>query len=128
VSVGAPVERAELGDDLVEGERQEIGELDEGDGTLAREGAADRGADNGRFRQRRVAHTAGEGRRQPPCHAEHVAFGILDILAQHIDVAVRRHLVAQHPVQRFAHRKVGRGRVAAIFLGLREALRVGRLG
>ena len=95
----APVDGGQFRRDLVVGEREEVGELHHRHRAPSREGAADRGADDGRLAEWRVGDPPGVGGRQPSREAEHVALGVLDVLARE-----RYPLVGlQAPRQHVAH-------------------------
>ncbi len=103
VTVGTPVDAAQLVAQLVVGQGEKIGELNEGHGAPTGERLANTTAQDRRFRQRRVAHAIGKLGAQSTGHAENVPFGIFDVLAQQVNVGVRAHLMTQHFAHRFTH-------------------------
>ena len=118
-AVGTPVDARHLRRDLVEGERQEIGELQEGDGTAAGQRAADGLADDRRLRQGRVLDARPEFGGESTGHAEDVAFRVLDVLPEQrdprvppadVDAARRRW---RHPSPSIPDPRSGRGSSAS---------------
>ena len=111
----APVQAAELGGNLVEGQRQKIGKLQERHRPLARQCPTDRRPDNRRFRQRRIPYSLRKLAAQPLRHTEDVAFRIFDVFAVEEDARVMVESMLQHVAHRLAHGPLGRAGTA--FLG-----------
>ena len=88
-------------DQHVHGQRHEIENLDLHDGAHAGDGGADAAADEGGFRDRRVAHALfSEALDQPFRHLEDAA-GQADILAHEEHAVVALHFAVDRFVQRF---------------------------
>ncbi len=114
-AIGAPVHGGQLCGDLVERQRQEVCELHHRNGATPGERAADGRAHDGRLAERRVGDAPGELRGQPAGQPEHIALGVLDVLAHQRHAVVCRQAVAQHVAHGLEH---GAGR----------SLRLGRGG
>ena len=100
-SARAVVEAGGLGDDLVEGGVDEVGELDLGDGPGPGHGHADGGADDQRLGQRGVEAAlrpvgVGEAHRG----LEHPALGVGDVLAEHQGLGMVGHDLVERLVDR----------------------------
>ena len=91
----------DLVDDLVHGARDEVGEVHVDDRHEAGDGRAQRRADDGRLRDRRVQHALGaELVHEPLRHAERQAEH--DVLTDAVHARIAAHLLAKREVQRVA--------------------------
>ena len=100
-----PGKAAEFAVDLIEGKRQEIGELQKGDRPPAGQRPADGDADDGRLAEWRIGHAVGKGGAQPARDAENVALRILYVLAIKRNPPIPPHIRGQRLAQRAGHRK-----------------------
>ena len=120
-----PMHGRQFGGDLIEGQRQEIGELQEGDRPSAGKRPPDRLADDRRLRKGRVGDAGAKLGREPACDPEDIAFRIGDVLAKQGDTRV----VAQMPTQDAGDGRPHQQRLArAALQGLRHARRDRSLG
>ena len=107
-----PVRLRGDGDDLVERARDEVGELQLDDWTLALPGCADRGTDEPLFRDRRVDHARlAELVEEAGRHPERTAEGA-DVLAEEEDAIILAHRVLQRRPDRLEVRDRAGRRIA----------------
>ncbi len=105
IAVVAPVAHpGRLGDDLVEGREDEVGELDLTDRPEAVDRRPDRGPDDHRLRQRRVDDPVRPELRPQPVGREEDAALLADVLAQDDDRFVPPHLLGQRVADRLDER------------------------
>src|ERR1700686_1499725 len=107
VAVGPVAGSRRLAHDLVEGGMDEIRELDLSDRDQAVQGGADRDADNGRLRQRRIEHARlAEARVETVRRPEHPALPA-NVLAHDEHTVVALHLFADPSAHRLYHPHFG---------------------